>query len=282
MKAIAWDDEPSKYMDMLKDYFTRYHIDLEIFDDPDKFIHEFTQRQDEWTFVVLDYLNEKPKEDGVEVTGKETATGGALAREIAARASIPIFIVTGHLERAAVDADDFPPKVFLKTKHTSPAWMAGDIVDLLRQDGLYSDERRVFLVYGHDKQSPGATDKVHLYLSDDLGLEVIRVDTTNLLGAISDGLVDKMRDCRAVVSICTPDDQWASSKFQPRLNVVLEMGIAMGLGGGVEKLCVLKHEGIEKLPSDLDGVMYIPFSEDVSGCFANLRKRLAQIGVKIK
>ncbi|MEL6232645.1 MAG: TIR domain-containing protein [Cyanobacteria bacterium J06627_3] len=87
------------------------------------------------------------------------------------------------------------------------------------------------------------------------------------MNSISEGLVDAMRSCGAFVAICTPDDQVADNWYQPRQNALLEIGIAMGLPNGFQRLVILQRAGAEpdkqaKLPSDLGGAFTLQFYDE--------------------
>ncbi|MFL5538475.1 MAG: TIR domain-containing protein, partial [Longimicrobiaceae bacterium] len=64
----------------------------------------------------------------------------------------------------------------------------------------------------------------------------------------------------------------------PRQNVLLEIGMAMGLSRGLERLIVLKHRDAT-LPSDLGGVLTLNFDDDVSATFPELETRLRELGI---
>lgn len=283
MKALAWDDKPQNYLESLKKRLLKYNIILEFEVDPDRFKERFAQ--DKWDFVVLDYLDESPKEKGTIVQGREEGLGAILAREISIRNPIPIFIITAHIDRLALEASNLPINVSIHSKNTSTAWMAGDIVTILKKEGLYSNPKEVFLIYGHDVNAKNATQSVRDFLKKEMGLNVVEITSTNLESEIAQGLVTKMKNCRAIVAVCTPDDEWKSGEFHPRLNVILEIGIAMGLTGGINKLCVLQRWGSSnelqaKLPSDLGGLLTTRFEDDVQVCFDDLRHRLYRLNIK--
>ena len=76
-----------------------------------------------------------------------------------------------------------------------------------------------------------------------------------------------MQEAAAIVAICTPDDavfedvsSGKPSYFQPRQNVLLEIGMVLGSPRGVNRLIVLQAWGntVEeqaRFPSDLSGLL---------------------------
>lgn len=77
-----------------------------------------------------------------------------------------------------------------------------------------------------------------------------------------------------------------SSKFmellasRARQNVVLEFGYFIGKLGR-DKVCCL-HKGEVELPSDMHGIVYIPFKESVTECRDKIVKELKAIGYRIR
>lgn len=65
-----------------------------------------------------------------------------------------------------------------------------------------------------------------------------------------------------------------------RQNVVLEFGYFMGLLGR-NKVCCL-HKGDIELPSDMHGIVYIPFEETVKEVEVKIIKELTEAGYEIK
>ena len=117
---------------------------------------------------------------------------------------------------------------------------------------------RVFVVHGRDD---GTRNTVARFL-ESLGLEV-----TILQEQTSEGrtIIEKFEDHSGVgfaVVLCTPDDvgklatapdNW---RPRPRQNVILELGFFLGRLGR-NKVCALL-DGDMEMPSDYDGVLYIP------------------------
>jgi len=65
-----------------------------------------------------------------------------------------------------------------------------------------------------------------------------------------------------------------------RQNVILEFGYFMGLLGR-DRVCCL-YQGNVELPSDMHGIVYIPFKESVNEVEKKIAKELKEAGYKIK
>jgi predicted nucleotide-binding protein len=69
-------------------------------------------------------------------------------------------------------------------------------------------------------------------------------------------------------------------KRRSRQNVVLEFGYFIGLLGR-DRVCCL-HQGNVELPSDMHGIVYIPFKESVNEAKDMIKKELIEAGYDIK
>jgi predicted nucleotide-binding protein len=140
--------------------------------------------------------------------------------------------------------------------------------------------KEVFLVHGSDH---GVKETVARYLTK-LNLNPIILHEQPNLG---DTIIEKLERTSPVafsVVLLTPDDKGCpstdTSKLKPRArqNVVFELGFFIGLLGR-KKVCALHTEGVE-LPSDFQGVVYIPL--DASGAWRlSLAKELKASGLDI-
>jgi hypothetical protein len=275
MKALGWDDKPRDYFNRLKTSLGRLEITLEIEPSVDRFIERF--HTEEWDLIVTDLVDESSSE------GDENQTGLEIARRIsvaaaAARKNLPVFIVTNYTDRLNPAAAGLGRNVIIKSKNLSAAWMAGEIRQDLEDRGLFVDHKRVFLIYGHDKQAPQSRDKVKQFLSD-RQVEVSEITPGSLSINLLDGLLDRMRNCAAILALCTPDDRTDESRL-PRPNVLLEIGIAVGLANGPQRLILLQHAQAS-LPTDLDGILTLRFNRSVDEVLPDLEKRLKRLHVSL-
>jgi predicted nucleotide-binding protein len=66
-------------------------------------------------------------------------------------------------------------------------------------------------------------------------------------------------------------------KTRTRQNIVFEFGLFMG-ALGKDKVCCLLQTGIAEKPSDIDGVLYTEFKDNVSEKFSEIDAKLKKIG----
>lgn len=93
-----------------------------------------------------------------------------------------------------------------------------------------------------------------------------------------------MNNCGVIIALCTAEDQWKrDNTTHPRQNVMLEIGLAIGLWRGPER-CIIRQQwgsGVDQqavLPSDLGGLLTLRFETGVKECWNELRDRLKVLG----
>lgn len=150
-----------------------------------------------------------------------------------------------------------------------------------------STPTRVFVVYGHDLQ---ARDELELLLRR-LKLEPIVLQ--NVAGG-GDTIIEKLEELTTADFACvlvTPDDEGrkmgstASDGLRPRArqNVVLELGMVLARLGRRRVAILVKGQGEElERPSDIDGLLYIPFNKDVMEAKNKLASSLQNAGFSIQ
>jgi predicted nucleotide-binding protein len=149
------------------------------------------------------------------------------------------------------------------------------------------DNKRVFVVHGHDRASH---DQLELILHR-LGLDPFVLANTGgggltLIEALEREIGPQHDQCRFGIVLLTPDDfGYAKSdgpdKAAPRArqNVVLEMGMVLSALGR-PNVAILKKGHLE-IPSDVQGIIYIPFNDHVSEVVAKLVDRLNSAGFNL-
>jgi predicted nucleotide-binding protein len=151
------------------------------------------------------------------------------------------------------------------------------------QPGLSTD---IFVVYGHDTD---AREKLELLLHR-MGLNPVVLAN---LPAGGDTVIEKLEHYLGARSnvgfacvLLTPDDegyaqgQPEAKKYRARQNVVLELGMVLARLG--RKRVAILHKGSVELPSDIGGLLYIPFQERVDEAAGALYKELSNAGCKAK
>lgn len=89
--------------------------------------------------------------------------------------------------------------------------------------------------------------------------------------------LERHADAGFAIVLLSPDDMGrarAGKKDRPRArqNVILEMGMFIGLLGR-SRVCVL-HRGEVELPSDIHGVIYIPYADNISSVATELMREM--------
>lgn len=144
--------------------------------------------------------------------------------------------------------------------------------------------KKVFLVHGHDTT---AREQLELVLHK-LGLDPFVLANTGgggltIIEALEAEIGPSNKQARFGIVLMTPDDKGYSKidgleNAQPRArqNVVLEMGMLISaIGRG--NVAILKKGHIE-VPSDAQGILYIPFNDHVKETVPKLVDRLRAAG----
>lgn len=142
-------------------------------------------------------------------------------------------------------------------------------------------EPKVFVVYGHDT---GARDQLELLLLRMNIKPVILGNMTPDGKTIIEALIANT-DVPYAVVLLTPDDEGhrkdapEEKKPRTRQNVVLEMGMFLSKLGR-ERVAIL-HKGNLELPSDINGLIYIPFNNSIQEAKNKLAASLQKAGFYI-
>ena len=146
---------------------------------------------------------------------------------------------------------------------------------------------QVFVVHGHDEQ---ARDQLELILHK-LGLDPFVLANTageglTIIEALEQKIGPNAPGARFGIVLMTPDDVGysksdGSERAEPRArqNVVMEMGMLIS-GVGRKNVAILKKGHLE-VPSDAQGILYLPFNDHVKECAPKLVDRLRAAGFDI-
>lgn len=141
--------------------------------------------------------------------------------------------------------------------------------------------RKVFVVYGHDTNARTQLEAM-LRRWD---LEPLILDQLISSGqTIIEKLEEYTQQANFGIVLATPDDigypknDESKKQFRVRQNVVLELGMLLSRIGR-EKVAILlsQAEEMEK-PSDIDGLLYIPFRDNVEETKLSLAKEMQNNG----
>ena len=147
--------------------------------------------------------------------------------------------------------------------------------------------RQVFVVHGHDEQ---AREQLELVLYK-LGLEAFVLANTagggrTLIEALEAHIGVQSGGATFGIVLLTPDDVgYAAREGQDaaspraRQNVVLEMGMLLAALGR-PNVAILKRGHLE-VPSDAQGIIYLPFNNHVREVVPKLCDRLQDAGFKL-
>jgi predicted nucleotide-binding protein len=129
-----------------------------------------------------------------------------------------------------------------------------------------NNNNKVFVVYGHDE-----TSRNHL----EAMLRRWNLDPLILDQLPSEGqtIIEKLEkytaEVKFAVVLATPDDQGHRADrddekaYRARQNVVLELGMLLSRLGRSRVAILLKQQANMERPSDIQGLIYIPFKDDL-------------------
>lgn len=143
--------------------------------------------------------------------------------------------------------------------------------------------RKVFVVYGHDEIARTQLEAM-LRRWD---LDPIILDQQASSGqTIIEKLEEYGADVGYAIVLATPDDEGKavneeSYKFRVRQNVVLELGMFLAKLGRNKVAILLKEDKNFEKPSDIQGLIYIPFQNKVDEVAINLIRELSRQGMNI-
>lgn len=144
--------------------------------------------------------------------------------------------------------------------------------------------RKVFVVYGHDQVARTQLEAM-LRRWD---LEPLILDQLESSGnTVIEKLEEYIPQADFGIVLATPDDigypkeKDGEKKYRVRQNVILELGMLLSRLGRTKVAILLKNiEDMEK-PSDINGLIYIPFSSDVKEATVDLAKEMNRNGYYI-
>lgn len=143
---------------------------------------------------------------------------------------------------------------------------------------------KVFVVYGHDKNARTQLEAM-LRRWD---LEPLILDQLPSAGAT---IIEKLEEYTSQadfgIVLATPDDigyaknNETNKKYRVRQNVVLELGMLLA-SKGREKVAILLSQAEDmESPSDIQGLLYISFKENVEEAKLTLAKEMQKNGYNI-
>lgn len=158
-----------------------------------------------------------------------------------------------------------------------------DQIKAILKDSDKPNNRKIFVVYGHDEIARTQLEA----LLRRWDLEPIILDQQASGGqTIIEKLEEYSLDVGYAIVLATPDDDGKAKsedlyKSRVRQNVVLELGMFLAKLGRERVAILLKEDKNFERPSDIQGLVYIPFREKVDDVAVSLIRELSRQGYKI-
>lgn len=144
--------------------------------------------------------------------------------------------------------------------------------------------KKVFVVYGHDPDSRSQLEAMlRRWDLDPLILDQLPSEGQTII----EKLEKHTSEANFAVILATPDDigfragHEDEKAFRARQNVVLELGMMLSKLGRKSVAILLKQQENMERPSDIQGLIYIPFKDSVTDGAVLLAKEMAAQGYKI-
>ena len=144
--------------------------------------------------------------------------------------------------------------------------------------------RKVFVVYGHDTNARTQLEAM-LRRRD---LEPLILDQLISSGqTIIEKLEEYTQQANFGIVLATPDDigypknDETKKQYRVRQNVVLELGMLLSSIGREKVAILLSQAEIMEKPSDIDGLIYIPFKDNVEETKLSLAKEMKNNGYSL-
>jgi predicted nucleotide-binding protein len=144
--------------------------------------------------------------------------------------------------------------------------------------------RNVFVVYGHDAEARrNLENMLRRWQVNPLILDQLPSEGQTIIEKL-----ERVQDtAHYAVVLATPDDQGHRAghpdekKHRARQNVVLELGMLLTTVGRKRVAILLKTSEDMEQPSDIHGLVYLPFRDDVEETKVLLAKELNAAGIRI-
>ncbi|MGD0922251.1 MAG: nucleotide-binding protein [Terriglobia bacterium] len=168
----------------------------------------------------------------------------------------------------------------LGDKNRSPERICRDIFEALH-NFWHPRDCKVFIVHGHDGPLK--------YELKDFIQNTLRLGTPTIVQDEPSGgrtIIEKLEHYAGKANLAfvlmTPDDRLATGeesteiRWRCRQNVIFELGYFLGRWGRHSAKVFLLYKGRLELPSDMDGIVYIPVHEGIKAAGETIRLELAK------
>lgn len=147
-----------------------------------------------------------------------------------------------------------------------------------------SVRKKVFVVYGHDSEARTQLEAMlRRWELDPLILDQLPSEGATII----EKLERYTQDVNFAVVLATPDDIGYRANhedelaYRARQNVVLELGMMLAKLGRKNVAILMKQQDKMERPSDIQGLIYIPFKDSVTDSAVLLAKEMSAQGYSI-
>lgn len=144
--------------------------------------------------------------------------------------------------------------------------------------------RQVFVVYGHDQNARNELEAMlRRWQIEPLILDQLPSEGMTII----EKLEHYQQDVKFAVVLSTPDDEGYRTghpdekALRARQNVVLELGMMLNKLGRSRVAILLKDQEKMERPSDIQGLIYIPFKDNINEAGLTLAKEMNAQGLSI-
>jgi len=220
---------------------------------------------------------QKLRANGLDFTEREIDNG--IQFKLKGDTPIDLYTKAGKVVVRGKESEEKRIAMMLFAETTTSTQKASDISST--PNTRNQDDPKVFIAYGHDKKT---RDELELML---LRMNIKPVILSNLSPegkTIIEALIANT-NVKYAVALLTPDDEGyrighpEEKRCRARQNVVLEIGMFLAKLGR-ENVSIL-HKGNLELPSDIQGLIYIPFENSVQEAKNKLAASLQKAGFYI-
>jgi hypothetical protein len=151
------------------------------------------------------------------------------------------------------------------------------IMSVLDRSRRHKQKQQVFISHGHKEDWRQAQQ----FLKDDLGVSVVEFNQSAYRGRTIIQHLESLSDrCSYALIVMTGEDLVQANEIRSRENVVHEIGFFQGRFG-TERVAILHEDGVH-VPSNLQGVIYIPYQQGhIDRAFPALARELNEAGIAV-
>ena len=225
--------------------------------------------------MTTEIVMKKLSDAGHEISGKSALSNGTGVQLVLSNGIKVNIFNTGKVQvckaKAALAGEEEEIRGLLEGSKVTPANQSKIV-------------RNVFVVYGHD--DPAKRDLENMLRRWDLNPIIL-----DQLPSEGQTIIEKLEKFRGQASyaivLATPDDEGHKAgktdekTFRARQNVVLELGMMLAHLGRSKVAILIKDPDKMERPSDIQGLMYIPFKDNVDDAKVVLAKELDAQGIHV-